>query len=1043
MQTGANLKIRTICGALILWCGLFVGGARAEKMPVKHLTTSDGLPQNTIRFVHQDRRGFFWIGTDGGLARFDGYEFVNFTKEKGLPRNEVLDILETGDGFFWLATKSGLVKFAPDGKIYPRVIESVEAAALADKPAFVTFPIGNPKAPTVTKLLSDSRGTFWIGTEQGLFQMRENNQQIEFARVDLNLPPNDSTYIHQLYEDRRGAVWIGTNNNLIRIFEASTAALRMETDAVFSALLEDRAGHFWVGTQHQGLFLFTVDARGAPQIVKQFARQTDSEVEWIDAIVEAANGNLWIGGINGLAEFTPSSEKLFRYTRSSGLGLNRVRSLLTDRGGDLWLGTGASGVFRVAADGLISFDTADRISFVRSVGLDANKNLLLTAFVTNTELDAKGAKVERDIGGKIVPAYEWRVGKLDEKGFSWLVPKFPRPINFYGWGNNQQSLQTRGGEWWIVTGEGLFRFPPVEFADLPRTAPVQIFDQTNGLNPAAVFRIFEDSLGNVWIATSGEQTNGFYRWERRTAKLQAVADFTDYNIKNLINFFAEDSRQNLWFAAGEGFGRLRNGKIEFFTPDEKQTFPPGGIMCLFFDRENRLWAATRQGGVVRIDNPFAETLKFHVYTENAGLSSNRTLSVTQDKQGLIYIGTDRDISRLNPATGEFKVLKLGRSQLQREYRSAICDADGALWFGTTEGLVKYVPQPDKPAPLPEILITGVQIEGAAQTVSAIGASEITLPTLEPQQNQIRIDYVSLANFADENVVYQYKLAQDSDWSPPNKERFVNFANLSAGKYQVLIRAATTGGNVSEKPAVVTFQILAPFYLRAWFLALAAIISAAAIYFLYRYRVRKLLEIERARTLIATDLHDDIGSNLSKISVLSEIVRMQISSGDAEQNRLLDSIARISRESVGSMSDIVWAINPKRDSLAEMIGKMRVHAEESLSPKSIKLNFDAAPVNSKIKVSMQVRRDLYLIFKEAVNNILKHSGATAVSVEFAIDRYELILTISDDGRGFAPSPENGGNGLTNMQTRVAKLKGKFECQSEIGSGTTITVRVPAS
>jgi len=1045
-QKGVKRIFNRCLPTLFCWWILFPAIAVGEKMPLKHLTTTDGLPQNSINSITQDERGFFWIGTNGGLARFDGYEFVNFTKREGLPRNEILDFLKTDDNNFWLATRGGLVKFTPAGKFYDRVVTNVEITGLGETPTFTTYPLPDSKINVITRLHQDSRGTIWVGTEKGVFKLAEAGGEINFVPVDINLSPKANKYVYTIYEDRRGAVWIGTENNLTRIaLDGSLASYQNEGEArnkdkaiVFRAIFEDRAGNLWVGTQHRGLFQFSIDENAVPKVIKQFAAEKDSELEWIDEIVESADGRLWLGGSNGLYEFEPQENKLLRYTRASGLSYYRFRTLFEDRTGNLWLGTDTNGIYRLSTRGLISFEAEDRISFVRSVGLDNENNLLLTAFVPNTELDEKGARVERDIAGRVIQAFEWRLGKLGENGFSWLVPKFPNPIARYGSGKNQLSFQARSsGEWWVATGVGLFRFPAVKFEELEKTSPLNIFDENNGLESTDVFRLFEDSRGDIWIATRGTQTNGFYKWERETETLRnmKMSDKAD-----LISSFAEDNLGNLWLSfSNQGFARLHNGKFDFWN--NEQEVPPGGITSLFFDRENRLWLTARQGGVLRIDNPQAEKLEFINYTEADGLSSNRTYSLAQDEQGLIYIGTDRDISRLNPQTGEFKQLKLAKNQPQREYTTAVRDKDGTLWFGTSEGLIKYIPQPDRAMPPPEILVLGVQVEGIPQRVSALGATELTLPTLEPQQNQVRIEYVSLSNFENEDVSYQYKFDEDTNWSLPDKERFVNFANLSAGNYRVYIRAVASGETVSEKPAVVSFQILQPIYLRPWFLALGFLLIGAGVYALYRFRVQQLLEVERARTLIATDLHDDIGSNLSKISVLSEVVRMQLADKNESNNKLLNSIAEISRDSVSSMSDIVWAINPKRDSLLEMIRKMREHAEEILVPKNISVTFIEPQMSAKIKLPMHLRRDLYLIFKEAVNNVAKHSGSTSVKITFQIKNHEIILKIEDNGCGFDQSRQTKGNGLSNMQSRVEKLRGILEIESIIDYGTTLLIHIP--
>lgn len=1037
---------------LILYCILaaFSLSVCGQKLSVTHFTINDGLPQNTINCISQDEKGFFWIGTSGGLARFDGHEFVKFTQQQGLPSNIIFDFLKSDDGNFWLATKNGLVKFNPEGTIYNHVVTIEDSAALTEPPMFTTYNLPNPKRNRFTKLLQSSDGKIWVGTEIGLFRLAKNANEYRFEEIDIKLPPNSDKQIYEIYEDKKGAVWVGTEQTLTRISPANRVTYYQSEipSAVFDVVLEDGQNRIWVGTNHQGLFQFTVDENETPQLVRQFATGHDSEIEWIDTISESGDGKLWIGGTNGLYEFQSADNKLFRYTRSSGLDFNRFQLSFKDRRGNLWLGTQSNGVYRLSFDGLVSFEAETNISFIKSIGFDKDNNVLLTGFLMNTALDKEGAKVQREISGKVSPPIEWHLGRLNENGFFWLIPNFPRPITEYGWGGNQLSLQTRNGEWWVVTAEGLFRFPAVEFENLKTTVPIAVYDEKTGLDSGNILHVFEDSPGNIWIATGGDGGSGLFKWEKATGTLRDMSATEGFSVmikkeaimKEWITSIAEDRRGNVWFSLlRQGFARLRNGKIDFWG--NEQNVPPGGVASLFFDRENRLWAATRENGILRIDNPEAENPAIVNYTNANGLSSNRTLSIAQDKQGFIYIGTDRDVNLLNPQTERFRQLKLSKSLSQREFRSAICDKTGTLWFGTTEGLVKYTPSPDEFAAPPEILITGASIEGIPQKISAVGTTALNLPTLAPEQNQVRIDFVSLSDFDDEDIFYQYKLDDDGDWSKPNKEKFVNFANLSAGNYQILIRAVTSGGDVGENPAIISFKILSPIYLRWWFIALLFLLIGAIVYTFYRARIQKLLEIERARTLIATDLHDDIGSNLSKISVLSEVVRMQLANEGNSDNKLLGSIAEISRESVSSMRDIIWAINPKRDSALEIIRKMREYAEELFVPKGITVKFAEPDKGAKIKLPMDVRRDLYLIFKEAVNNIAKHSNCTAVKIDFNIHHQEIILQIEDNGRGFDLNEPKNGNGLPNMQNRVEKLRGYFQIESEPNHGTKINVRIP--
>ncbi len=428
--------------------------------------------------------------------------------------------------------------------------------------------------------------------------------------LNINFPAGDSKYIYAVYEDKNGAIWIGLDNALTRILSDDQIKIyRVEGEPmIFSAILEDRADRIWVGSTRKGLFQFEVDETGTPRIVKKFSEKPGSEIEGVDKIIESGDSKLWIGG-NGIHEFDPDSNKLLRFTRSSGIGFYRFKTIYEDREGNLWFGTQTNGLYRLSPNGLNSFEFEDRISFVRNVGSDNENNLLLTAFLTNTELDDKGAKVARNFTDETVSPFFWRLGQLTDKGFQWLVPEFSRTVAYMGYGDGQLSFQSRAGEWWIATGEGLFRFPKVSFEQLKTTAPIDVFDEKNGLRSADVYHIYEDSQNNVWIATSsiGEKTGGIYKWKHADATLEEMTDKTEFSAikNNLVTSFAADRDGNMWFGfRNEGFARYRSGKIDYF--DNRQNIPPGGINSLFVDRENRLWLATRQGGVLRIDNPTAD-----------------------------------------------------------------------------------------------------------------------------------------------------------------------------------------------------------------------------------------------------------------------------------------------------------------------------------------------------------------------------------------------------------------------------------------------------
>ncbi len=251
------------------------------------------------------------------------------------------------------------------------------------------------------------------------------------------------------------------------------------------------------------------------------------------------------------------------------------------------------------------------------------------------------------------------------------------------------------------------------------------------------------------------------------------------------------------------------------------------------------------------------------------------------------------------------------------------------------------------------------------------------------------------------------------------------------------------GAASAQPAVVTFRILPPIWQRWWFVTFVLIAGALAVYSLYRYRLARLLELERVRTRIASDLHDDIGSNLSLIAGLSEVLRQQARQVDSQIGERLSVIANASRQSVEAMGDIVWAVNPKRDNVIDLAHRMRRFASDSLAARNIQFHFDAPKPNQNVKINADVRREVFLVFKEGINNIARHSGSKSADAALKIERGMIVLELSDDGRGFDETKADHGQGLDSMRRRAEKLGGQLDLVSKPGAGTTVILKAPLS
>jgi len=1008
--------------------------AWAERLPVKIYTTADGLGHNNVNRIVRDSRGFLWFCTFEGLSRFDGYGFTTYSLAHGLPSQVVNDLLETRDGEYLVATGAGLCRFNPHGIRRRGATNGVPASAAAAAIFTVYFPGPDAKSKEVTSLLQDHSGAIWCGTAAGLYRLEQPDGQVGFRFIELGMPTisGEVKNVTSMIEDRRRTLWIGSQSGIYRLLLDGRAERYDDRhglpDNFIHSLLEDREGRLWAGTRLGGLCRLVADPDPTrPVVARVYSIKDGLPTVWINQVFQASDGSLWAGSPGGLVRFIPTAEgsdfRFRAYAQPHGLSSNQVSSLAEDRNGNLWLGMENGGAAKLARSGITAFGQADGFSTATAIFKDRAGDLYV-------------------IAGPNDKNREYLINRFDGERFTAIQPRLPRDI-YYGWGWNGLVLEDRVGEWWVATGQGLYRFPKVNsFERLAHTPPKAVYTTHDGLASNEVLRLFEDSRGGIWVGTANG--GGLSRWDRATETFHSYTE--QDGLPSLVNYypisFAEDRTGNLWvgFSTGGGLARYRDGRFTRFTSADG--LAEGGIFNLFVDSSGRLWAPTTRGGVCRIDQPEAERPTIVTYTTADGLSSNDVKAVTEDRWGRIYLGAGRGIDRLDPATGHIRHYTANEGALLGDVNAALQDRDGALWFSFATGLVRLVPEPDvRPLP-PPVLITGLRIAGDAHPISALGETEVAPLGLDANKNQLQLDFVALGFSPGEGLRYQYRLeGTGQDWSPPSDQRTVNFAHLAPGRYRFLVRAINADGVMSERPASFSFTLLPPLWQRWWFVAMVAALLSAIVYALYRYRLARLLEIERVRTRIASDLHDDIGSNLTRIAILSEVAHRQLSAEGRHLNGPLSAIAQISRESVASMSDIVWAINPRRDTLFDLVRRMRKCTSEIFAHGQVEFELRAPEAESDLKLGADVRRDLFLIFKEAVNNAARHSECAHVEIELRIERSWLVLRVSDDGRGFDPAQPSEGQGLVSMKRRAVGLGGKLEITSGQGAGAEIMLRVP--
>jgi ligand-binding sensor domain-containing protein len=978
----------------------------AKRLPIRTYTTADGLARDHIHCIRQDSHGFLWFCTEEGLSRFDGYQFTTYRTEQGLPSNSVTDFLETRGGLYWIATAGGVCRFDPSG---------------APAARFGCFPVsGEHGVPFPFVLAEDREGGIWCGTRtarDGLFHLGPKDAW--FRQVDLRM--SYASVIALLF-DSHGSLWVGSPGGLYRrdpdgSTRTYTTADGMPNDNIM-ALLEDREGQLWVGTRGG---LIRMDT-GHPSRMRAYSVQDGLPGFRIESLLQTSDGVLWVGTNEGLAERSPAERRDGRefqsYTLEQGLSAKSVGALAEDRDGNLWAGTFGSGAMKMARSGFTTYTDADGAPSVAAL-METRQGALCV--------------VSRLPDGL-------RFARFDGRVFLPSRPAWPGGIADFGWGKGQIAAQDTAGDWWMATGRGLYRFPPApRIEDLAGARPKAVYTRRDGLPGNDIFHVFADSAGGVWIGTIGlHGQDGLARFDRATATLRVFSDADGLHLA-VPTWFAEDRAGDVWvtFYHG-GMARYRHGRFTVFGAADGVT---GFVNSMFVDSTGRLWTGTSLG-LLRVDDPTAEQPRFRKYATAQGLSSELIAAITEDRWGRMYAATGRGIDRFEPQPDGLGLIKhyttadgIAPGELELAFR----DRQGTLWFTTSLGLSQFQPAPDRPRVPPPVLVTSLSSGGIPYPISDLGQTLVS--GLRLPRRPLRIDFVGLGFSPGEALRYQYMLeGADRDWGALTDQRSVIFANLAPGGYRFVVRAVASDGAVSPQPAAVAFAVLPPLWRTWWFLAACASLAILTAYAAYRYRLGQLLAVANLRTRIATDLHDDIGASLSQIAVLSEVAQRASDGEESKSRPPLEEIAGISRELLDSMSDIVWAIAPDHDRLSNLVYRMRRFATDVLGGQNISLQFRSAVAEHDLKVGADVRRQVYLIFKEGIHNIARHSGAARVDVDLRRAGNHLILSLRDDGKGFDPSAAYEGHGLVNMRRRARELGGTVEWQSAAGQGTTLCMTV---
>jgi signal transduction histidine kinase/streptogramin lyase len=725
--------------------------------------------------------------------------------------------------------------------------------------------------------------------------------------------------------------------------------------------------------------------------------------------------------------------EVLHLTSQNGLPTDFVRCVMEDREGNVWVGTEGGGLCRL------------KQSIFQTYGV--KEGLASDQVMAVAEARDGGLWISTDGNG----LDHWQDGKVRHYGFNEGLKN----------GNVWSVLQDRHGMVWAGTWDGVYELDGGKFTGLSD-------GQTIGWD---VLAMFEDAEGDLWL---GQQAFGGITRLRNTERTVVEIPGTSANLD--VRCFMEDHGGNLWVGTSEdGLYRIKNGNFTHFG--RKDGLGSDSIWCLYVDDQGVLWAGACRGGLSRWQNGH-----FITWTTKNGLINNVICQILEDARGNLWLGSYGGVFRINKlelnqsaSEPNRKVHCVGYSledglptlECQGGFQpSGYKSRDGCLWFPTIKGLVAVNPEKaSRNSRPPTVVIEDVIVDGASNSEKAAsGKSSVGLSakrSIPPGNKRIEFQYTALSFSAPNAVHFKYRLdGLEKDWEDAGTKRAAVYSHVPPGSYDFHVMACNGEGVWNETAATLAVAILPYFWETKWFLALNGLAGLVAVASVARYlesrTMRRRLEqaereraIEKERSRIAKDIHDEFGASLTEITMLSEFAQEPTASPTQVQADMQKITAK-ARNLTQMMDEVVWAVSPQNDILEKFVTYTCSFAEEYLQAAKIACRLEVPEFLPDITLTADVRHNLFLVVKEALNNIVKHAAASEARIQIALEPGMLILTIQDNGKGFVPEAASAGvqnvsagcqrDGLCNMRKRIESISGTMELESLPGSGTRVKLMI---
>lgn len=923
--------------------------------------------------------------------------FRTYSIEHGLSESVVHSMIQDDKGFIWLGTGFGINRF--DGVEFRKWYEED----------------GLPNN-RINALRQTADGKIWLGTDAGLAYLE--NENIFTPSV---FEPIREAVVLSIYEDAEESLWIATEGSGLWKYDRMGELVNIShqfgyRNMLARAVVEGSGGLIWVGTS-EGLFSFNGtsfkkyrSADGIPEIpINEMKISPDGDL-WmaseaglikkseeniqlfqtgaglndcrLHSLSFSPDGGVWVGSESGASYFDGESFK--NYTSQNGLNAVIVYKTLVDREGNVWLGTLGGGANIFLGDLFQNYDVDSGLSNNVIVGFEEDH-------LGNIWIATYGGGIQR-YNGTDFEHFGQQDGLVDDKVY--VIKE-----------DSQNRL-------WIGTRTGISIYENGEF----RTIPDQVF-------PFKIIRaIYEDEeTGDFWIGT---YNSGVIRFDGEEYE---QFDTSSGLLNNTVMNIKQDDQGRMIFATYGGAAILENGTFRHLTIADG--LPNNGVIHVYIDNEGVLWFSTFSG----LASYDGETMRSIATDAQSNTISYFTI---QDASDRYWVGTNRGLYQFRPSqffTAESRVERIKSFKLFDRNQGLIANelnaggslvaSDRSIWLGTVEGLSHFFPDRVKFNTIPP----GIELEEVLMSGQA--QHEYTDREFSHDQNFLQLTFTGLSFESPNQILYEYRLSGLEDEWQTTRERTVRYTSLPANSYTFRIRAYNADGVRSTEEARFSFVVHPPVWQQWWFLALLVLAVVSLILFYYRhFKARKQIDIERMRVQIASDLHDDVGSSLTELALQTDF--LQAGKISDELRDTLKQLGDQSRKIVSSLDDIVWSIDARNDTAGDMTDRMQDYVNQVFRGGTPEIHYHFENLEMDDHLPVNIKENIYLIFKESVNNIAKHSNADRVDITFAYNGKEFRLKVVDNGSS-SNGKRKSGQGLRNIQMRSERIGADVDIRNSEG------------